>query len=214
MHDKTLSRVVELSVFGLLAIVITVWGSELDWRLGRVDRLALFPLLGMIAFATMWWHFLVGFVRRLKPDHQELGRLHLISAYWVFAAFALHPVLLVSWGQDNDYQLLSLELLRDYAGPDSMGFITLGLLSLTAFIAFDIARVISRWTSVKRIWPFIDAASDVAFIGIWLHSLGLGRHVQEGWFRVFWILLGLSGIGFIIYKRFHLSRHGQPVKPA
>ena len=209
MKSKALSTVVEYSIFPLLIMVIWVWGTELEWDWEDMDKLDVFPLLGLIAFVTMWWHFLVGFVNRLKPDYEKLDWLHTSSAYWVFAAFTLHPALFVSWGLANGYDLPPQQLYEDYAGSDMYKFIVLGLLSLTAFIAYDVARVLHRWASMKKVWPFVDAASDIAFIGIWIHSLNLGQHLQSGWLRVVWILLGLSGIGFIAYKRYRLNRDGK-----
>lgn len=214
MNSKTLSRLVEYSIFPLLILVVWVWGAELEWDFEDMDRLDIFPGLGLIAFVTMWWHFFVGFIGRIRPDFKKFPGLHQVSAYWVFAAFMLHPALFVSWGVDNGYELPPTQLYEDYAGDDKLGFITLGLLSLFAFLAYDIARLLHRWTPIKRIWPFIDAASDVAFVGIWIHSLSLGANLEEGWFRVFWILLGLSGIGFIAYKRYRLARDDKLAKPA
>lgn len=214
MSSKDLSRYVEYSVFLLLALVTYVWGSELEWEFEGLTRLEVFPLLGMIAFVTMWWHFLVGFVKRLRPDYKRLERLHEISRYWVFVSFTLHPFLLTSWGMSNGYELPPFELYRDYAGKDNYPFVVLGMLSLTVFLLYDIAKWLGNIAFFKRHWPIIDALSDAAFVGIWIHSLSLGQHVEEGWFRVFWILLGLSGIGFIAYKRFHLTRREQSTQSA
>lgn len=214
MSSKTLAWMVEYSVFALLVLVTWVWGSELDWDFADMDRLDVFPLLGLIAFVTMWWHFLVGFVRRLKPDYEKLEGLHLTSAYWVFAAFTLHPALFLSWGLQNGYGWSLYDLVDDYADDAKYPFVVLGLLSLIAFVLFDVARVLGRMAWAKRAWPFIDALSDIAFIGIWIHSLNLGQHLEEGWFRTFWLILGLSGICFIIYKRYRLSRDGKLGRPA
>lgn len=214
MNVKALSWLVEYSIFPLLILVTWIWGTELEWEFEAMDRLDVFPLLGLIAFVTMWWHFLVGFVHRLQPDYEKLDGLHQASAYWVFAAFMLHPALFVSWGLDNGYELPPTQLYKDYAGDDKDGFITFGLLGLMAFLLYDIGRLWHRWPPMKRAWPFIDAASDIAFIGIWIHSLNLGGNLSGGWFRTFWILLGLSGIGFIAYKRYRLYRDGQLAGPA
>lgn len=214
MSIAALSRVAEYSIFVLLALVVWVWGNGLDWEFEGITRLEIFPLLGMVAFVTMWWHFFTGFIGRLQPNYHKLQVLHEISRYWVLVSFTLHPLLLVTWGLANGYELLSVQLFKDYAGEDKYPFIVLGLLSLSVFLLYDIAKWLGEMTFFKRHWLIIDALSDTAFIGIGVHSLSLGRHLQEGWFRLFWLGLWVSGIGFIAYKRFHLRRREKPTKSA
>lgn len=194
--------------------MLWVWGSGLEWDFEDMTRLEVFPLFGLIAFVTMWWHYLVGFVRRLRPDFQKIDRLHTASRYWVFVSFMLHPTLLVMWGLANGYELPPTELYKDYVGNKNYPFIVLGLLSLSAFLLYDLASALSRQAWVKRFWPLIDALSDAAFVGIFIHSLNLGQHLEEGWFRIFWLLLGISGIAFISYKRYHHARRVQSSQPA
>lgn len=214
MSSQLLSRIVEFSVLVLLALVTFVWGNELDWDFSGITKLEVFPLLGMIAFVTMWWHFLVGFVRRLRPDYQKLVSLHAASRYWVFVSFMLHPILLTTWGLANGYNFPPIELYKDYKGPQNYPYIVLGMLSLGAFILYDIASWLNQTIFVKRYWLIIDALSDAAFVGIFIHSLNLGQHLREGWFRVFWILLGLSGVGFIMFKHYHRTHHAKPTASA
>lgn len=211
-----LTKLVNYSIFLILAINFYVWGSNLDWEWDEIGLLELFPLLGLIAFSTMWWHFLTGFIRRLRPDVDKFRGLHQASAYWVFASFMLHPLLLVIWGIQEEIGT-PWEIYEDYAGPKNMVFIVIGLLALGGFLLFDLARVLSGSKLLKRHRGLIMLISDISFVLILIHSLNLGGDLREGWFRVYWLLLGISGIGFIIYRYYFNSKqkvldHGTPAK--
>lgn len=195
-----LSRIVDYSVFLVLGLVFLVWGQEIDWRLDKIDALELFPLLGLIAFTTMWWHFFSGHMRRINPELERHKGLHTTSAYWVFASFMLHPLLLLFWGIEKEVGDWPGEIYEKYVGDDQMIFIYMGLLGLGGFLLFDIARVFRSISIFEKNRKLITAISDVSFLLILIHSLNLGRHLQEGWFRYYWILLGLSGLYFIGYR--------------
>lgn len=194
---------VDYAVFIVLGIILIAWGQDIDWRLDKVDALELFPLLGLIAFGTMWWHFFSAFMRRLRPDLEQSKGLHTVSAYWVFTSFMLHPLLLLFWGIENKVGDWPVDIYEKYVGEDQMIYIYLGLLGLAGFVLFDIARVFSNFSIVQKNKGLVTAISDISFGLILVHSLNLGRHLQDGWFRYYWLLLGLSGIFFIGFRYYH-----------
>jgi hypothetical protein len=210
---KRIGWLVEYSVVGILGLIVYRWGSELDWRIGEVGMLELFPLLGLIAFATMWWHFFVAFMNRVRPGRIEKNeRLHTISIYWVLAAYLLHPTLLLLWGLDRSIGG-PVEIYEAYVGPELIGYVYLGTLGLLGFLLYDVAQWFSDRPFFQNRKKTITTISDLAFVAIFIHSLQLGQHTQGGWFGLFWWLLGLSGISFILYRYYYQSRHSDAAQP-
>lgn len=208
-----LARMVDSTVFIVLGIIFIAWGADIDWKLDQVGALEVFPLLGLIAFGTMWWHFFSAFLRRLMPDLKKMKGLHTASAYWVFASFMLHPALLLFWGLENEVGEWPVEIYESYVGENQMIYIYLGLLGLAGFVLFDIARVLSNYSFVNKYKNLVTAVSDISFGLILIHSLSLGRHLQAGWFRYFWLLLGLSGIFFIGYRYYYQKTQHHETRP-
>ena len=198
-------------VFPLLAVAIWQWGTGLDWELEELDLLTVFPLLGMIAFTTMWWHFLVGFVAQIKPNFTKFKRLHLVSGYWVFVAIVLHPLLFWVWGVGEGFAS-PLDIYKAYLGDDYR-FALLGTLGLFVFLLYDLARWLRERPFIKRYWWVVDSIDDTAFLIIFIHSINIGQHVQSGWFRYLWIFYGLSGLFFILYKRLTTTTNVAPTQP-
>jgi hypothetical protein len=211
---KILSKVGELSIWVLLGLVFYVWADQLAWDFGDINRLNLFPLFGMVAYVTMWWHFLVGYLRRTHPEYQKIQSLHQASFYLVFASIILHPALLVWYAQDLGYKMTNaisgsgltpVDFYADFY-PGLEKFILLGYLGLIGFLTYDLGRVLKNLSFIKKSRQFIMSMSDIAFGLILVHSLNLGRHLQTGWFRVFWLGLGLSGLFFILHRYYHRMR--------
>ena len=210
MAQAKLRWVVELLVFPLLILALVRWGSYLDWRFEDLDKLKLFPLLGLIAFTTMWWHFFIGFIRQIRPGFEKFKTLHMLSGYWVFVAFTLHPVLLWLWGGGQGYSS-PVDIYKAYLGVN-WRFALLGTFGLMVFWLFDLARWLRQRPLVKKYWWLIDTIDDAAFLIIWVHSFNIGSHIQNGWFRYLWIFYGLSGLFFILYK--HIKSTANVEQPA
>ena len=139
----------------------------------------------------------------------------MLSYYWVFASFILHPAILVLYANDLGFSILNspasgksaADFYRFYVGSAKEKFVLLGYVALVVFISYDVFRYLRKKSWVRRHWPIIKALSDAAFVAIWLHSLNLGRHLASGAMRAFWFLLGASGIFFILHRYYCKLTH-------
>ena len=192
---------VEYSVFPLVALSVYVWGSALEWKLEDLSALSVFPVLGLVAFTVMWWHFLLGFVKDLSPSFVKIKNLHKTSSILVFFLIILHPLLLAFYGVSNNIDQPP-ELFFLYVGESNKFYIVLGYLALTIFLLYDLARWLKNKAVVKNNWLIVDSIDDVAFVAIFFHSLMIGSHVQTGWFKYLWIFYGVSGLIFIATKHY------------
>jgi len=188
--------ITELSVFPAVGLAIVRWVDSLDWESGQeITGLDIFPLLGLLAFTIMWWHFLVGFVAQVFGI-SRMRRLHLYSGYLVFILILMHPILLLS-----SLSPLGISVF-EYVAPGQGGYIVLGYLSLSAFLLYDLARWLREKPFIKANWRIIDTIDDVAFIAIFIHAMNLGSHLQSGWLRSVWFFYGGSAIFFILFKHY------------
>lgn len=205
--NKRLSLFFELMIIPPVILALFAWGSRLGWRVESVSSLTVFPLLGLLAFSIMWWHFLLGFVGNLDANFKRIKSLHRTSTYFVLLLILLHPILLLVYSAS--YRLGGFpEAFYNYVQPSDAIYITYGILALVIFLLYDLARWLKTKSWVKSNWFFIDLADDIAFIAIFVHSLSIGQHLRSGWFRYVWIFYGASAVFFISYKHYlRFSRH-------
>lgn len=201
----------ELLIIPIVALPIYVWGSQLNWSIGAMSALTVFPLLGLLAFSIMWWHFLLGFVKDLNPSFEKIKSLHKTSSVFVLLLILLHPALLSAHSVVNNLPGPPTAYY-DYVSSSNAIFITYGLMALTIFLLYDLARWLKNKPWVERNWLIIDAVDDVAFLAVFFHSLMLGQHVQSGWFKFVWIFYGVSALIFIGYKHYRRFAHNEEAK--
>ncbi len=200
-----MKQLINYSVFGVVALALFEWGDSLDWQISNSSKLQIFPLLGLIAFSIMWWHFLLGFVSEVKSDYGKPKSLKAVSSLFVFFLIILHPMLLLL--QSNSVGIDFKKFVEAYIGDTNFFFVSIATVALFIFIAYDLDKRLNNQQFLKKNWLIVDAIDDVAFLAIFVHSMMLGQHTAEGWFRYYWIALGLSGLFFIAYK--HWSRFKQ-----
>jgi len=191
------------SLIPIIGMPLYVWGQAIDWQIFSVSVFQLFPLLGLLAFVIMWWHFLIGFIGSINRGQscKELKSIHSISSKVVFVLILLHPILL-ALALSNIGLGLPPESYRTYVGAGNSIFVTYGTLALSAFLLYDLARWLKKKKWVSSNWSYIDAVDDVAFVAIFFHGLYLGQHLQSGWLKTVWLLLGVSAGFFIVYKHY------------
>lgn len=199
MDKRALKFTVELSVIPLVLMVLYVWAVDLNWQLSGVSAITIFPLLGLLAFVIMWWHFLLGFMKDIDPRFERFKTLYKTSSIFVLLLILLHPLLLAFFGISNNIANPP-GFYYQYVGETNAIFVTLGVVALVIFLLYDLAKWLKKHDFVNNNWDIIDTIDDIAFIMVFAHSLVLGHHVQAGWFGMIWLALGISGFVFIGFK--------------
>jgi hypothetical protein len=192
----------------VVSLAIIVWAKSQPWGLLALSPYEVFPVLGLIAFSLMWGHFFMGSIRALfNIDASSLKRYYTVTSWVVLLAILFHPGLLIYQLWRDGFGLPPGSYLNHYVA-ESMGWAAmLGFISLMAFLAFELHRFFKE----KSWWHWVERASDVAMIAIFVHGLMLGRHTQEGWFRYVWIFYGITlvlAIAYGFYYRYKLSKVG------
>jgi hypothetical protein len=181
----------------ILSIPIYIWGQSFGWDFSVLSLFLLFPILGMLAFSVMWTQTAVGCFSNYFSKYFNLDIFYAKSGLAVLILFLSHPAiaiiaLLNTTGSANPFQLVS----------DSQGiFLILAMISFIIFLSFELTL---RWktNTLAKIKPWIENASYIGIILVWVHSLNIGSHTGSGWFHYLWLFYGISAI-IMILKIFH-----------
>jgi hypothetical protein len=197
---KLTASQLKITAWSLTALVVLLailaWGDGYNWPFSNIDTYKLFPLFGLLAFSLMWTHYAISFLRRTAGlERRDLGPYLEVTSIAVLVALLLHPGLL-TWQLWRDGLGLPPGSEFLYVGKALKGAVILGMISLFVFLAYELRRKYVR----KPWWRYVQYASDIAMIFIFIHGLRLGGQIQHGWFRIVWIFYGLSLVGFILYN--------------
>lgn len=180
-----------------IALAIIKWGGSYNWGLGNLSSYQVFPLFGLIAFSTMWSHYVMSALRQLWGIERGALRQYLRLTSWiVLIAILLHPSILIAQLFFDSGGLPPFSYYR-YVGAYGKWAVTLGTLSFLAFLAYELYR----WFARRSWWRYIQYASDIAMIAIFYHALKLGSHLQSGWFRTVWFFYGATFLIALLYAR-------------
>jgi phage-related holin len=175
---------------------VYVWGNSLNWNFENLSLYNIFPLFGLLAFSLMWVHYVSGVVRDYFFPGESTRKSFITTSYFVFSFILLHPTLLVLqlWSDGKGLPPGSYKAYNSLYAP----FITLGLFALVGFLIFET----KRWFSKKKWWQYVEVINDAAVVLIMFHSLRLGQHLQQGWFRGVWYFYIVT-IGLCIVRTYY-----------
>ena len=181
-----------------VALSLLAWGNGISWQLSSRQPLAyqIFPLLGLTAFSLMWSHYVTSAFRTRQNVPRGILKTYLeITSTLVLIAILLHPGLL--WVQlwRDGFGLPPNSYLQHYVAPTLRWAAMLGTLSLVAFLAYELRRKFAS----RSWWKYVQRASDVGMIAIFIHGLKLGRNLQTSWFKYIWYFYGVSLILSMVY---------------
>lgn len=173
-----------------LVIIVSVvaWADMRQWNFENISALALFPLLGLLAWSVMWTHYAVGGLRLVRPFVRN--RLYSqISGVVVLFCLLLHPGLL-AYSQFKFTDTLPPTSFYNYVGLSLQWAVLIGTIGFIIFLSFELFERLQKHGWVARNWRWISAAQMIAMILIFVHALTLGQNLQSGWFLFWWVGLG------------------------
>lgn len=176
-------------VFAVItALPFLAWGANLGWEFTGFSSLSLFPLLGLLAWSTMWTHYVLGSVRLMNGKTKNIVYSK-FSGFFVLFLILLHPALLV-YGMRKVTGLLPPESYAAYVGDGLVWAVLLGTISLIIFLSFEVFERLRHKAVIKKAWFFISLSQMLAMVLIFVHSLSIGQNLQSGWFLYYWLLMG------------------------
>lgn len=176
-----------------LALVLSVvaWLQSLLVPLREVTTYDIFPLFGILAFSLMWTHYIIAALSKYaRFDKSRLKTHFTVTSLIVLFSLLLHPGLLM-WQLWRD----GLGLPVDYVAPDLRLFVIIGQIAWLMFIAYEFYRLYAD----RPWWHYVERASDIAMILVFIHGYALGKDLFPAWFTVVWITYGVTFLIAITY---------------
>jgi len=177
----------------VIILAVLVWGESVSWHFGGLSIYQIFPLLGLIAYSTMWSQYVAGFLHQTVLKSAKLTDYFRITGYIVLIAVVLHPGLLI-YQRFRDGFGLPPHSYESYVAPSMAWLTLLGSASLLVFLAFELRR----WFQHRQWWRYVIYAGDIAMLAIFYHGLRLGTQTHIGWYRIVWWFYGLSLIALLV----------------
>jgi hypothetical protein len=175
-----------------IILAVLVWGESINWHFGGLSMYQIFPLLGLIAYSTLWAQYVAGFLHQTMLKSAKLTAYFRSTGYIVLIAIVLHPGLLI-YQRFRDGFGLPPHSYESYVAPSMAWLTLLGSASLLVFLAFELRR----WFQGRSWWRYFIYAGDIAMLAIFYHSLRLGTQTHIGWYRIVWWFYGLSLIALL-----------------
>jgi len=199
----TIERKLQLATWigtgALVALAVLRW-TQVRLTDGELGSYELFPLFGLLAFIFMWTHFVSGAVRRLVGAAPGTLRTFFSVTSWLVLAFILlHPGIFVFALWADGLGLPPASYLSVYVDLGARIALLFGSFGLVAFLAYELRRRYKKATW----WRFVEYANVAAMFAIFFHALTLGGEVASGWFRVVWIVYGITLVAAIGYNYYY-----------
>jgi hypothetical protein len=180
-------------VWLLFAVVVVVpyvhWVHALEP--GKpVNPYTVFPLLGVWAWSLMWTHYVHGTLTMVSSRFTSSATYKRWTGWMVLTLVLAHPGLLMGALLVDTEQVPPASYLG-YAGAGREWLAVLGTVALVAFLGYEALVRLSLRERLGAGWRWVSVAQMVAMTAVFVHGLGLGRHLEQpGWFRHYWVLLG------------------------
>ncbi len=175
--------------FYLLLVVVLLlplyfWGDSFAWDFSIISGHVLFPLLGMLAFSLMWLQVVVSTFP--KAFNINLDRFWAVSGLWVLILFVAHPVVAVFANKSTN--------IFSFVADAQQVYIWLAVIAFIVFVLFEIVMRLGKKPFAARARPYIEKASYVGVILIWVHSLNIGSHTGFGFLNYVWWFYGITAV--------------------
>ncbi len=187
-------NLVNASYLFVLAATLFAWNSQFQ---GRLSGFAIPSLLAILAFGFMWVHYLTAYLKANYEPDLDTARSSKITQSFVFAAIIAHPVFIISKLYQAGFGLPPGSF-KTYFGVTSALFISLGTLSLLAFLAFEFRE---SFKNKPKVWQWVLRANDLAMLLIIIHGFKLGFVINSSSFKYVWMFYGLS-LTYFYYDKY------------
>ncbi len=184
--------------FGVMFAGYLAWFQNMGSTFNIVSLYQVFPILGIWAWSIMWTHFAIWELRRLKPSLSGNRLYSKVSGTLVFWLLLLHPGILAV-EQFRQGKGLPPASYYAYAGETGAWLIALGLVGLVGFLFYEVIIRFEKNPKVKKMWWLVNITQTVAMASIFTHGLNLGSDIHGGWFRTYWVWLGLMLIPCLLH---------------
>lgn len=194
---KSRINIIVWCIFAATSAVAVLGWSRNSTELTSVYRL--FPLIGLLAFSTMWGHYVVWSINTYSSADSNKYRLYSKFTHWlVLICILLHPGLII-YKLNADGFGLPPKSYSSYVGSALVGYVILGSICLAIFLIFELKKYLVRY---KKVWSIVLILNHLAMLGIVIHALRLGSDLATSGFRYVWIFYGISllFIYFYLYK--------------
>jgi predicted heme/steroid binding protein len=186
-------NLVKASYLLVTALTLLAWNARFS---GNLKGFSIPSLLALLAFGYMWVHYLTSYLKSNYEPNLKTELSLKATQLFVFLAIVVHPVAIVSYLRKTGYGNPpgSFDLAF---GETGAFFISLGTISLLAFLAFEFKKVLIKR---PKIWSGVLKLNDLAMLLIVVHGFKLGIVLASGWFRLVWLAYGLSLLYFFYDK--------------
>lgn len=191
INENTLNHLALFLTTIVVSLAFIAWAQRLGWSFSPLSSYQIFPLLGLLAFSLMWTHYVVAAVRMRRGIGGDATKVYFEStSIAVLILILLHPAILIrqTW---RDGLGLPPDSISAYIGSAGYWTVSIAMIALFAFLLYELRKFHSH----KSWWKYVQYASDVAMVLIFIHALSLGGTLQIGWYRAFWYLLG---VGYLV----------------
>lgn len=182
------------SLFSVTTII-----SIYNWSKNGTDVTSVyrfFPLLGLLAFSTMWGHYVMWAIREYSgADAMKYKKYSQFSHWFVLLCIVLHPALIIIKLQSEGFGLPPASY-ESYVGKSMVGFVGLGMLCLLAFLSFEFKKFLEPR---KQLWKGVLVLNHIAMLGIVIHAIRLGTDIRSTGLKYIWPFYGFTLLIFYIY---------------
>ncbi len=185
-----------LFIFQLL-IPLCVWAQSYDWQ-PMLNLYVFFPIFGLLAFSIMYSQMVVGTFSSYFKFQFSLDSFFSKTGVAVLVLFVMHPLLLfIAQFKSGASPLFSS--VYSLVEPEQAIFLTLAMIAFTIFILYEFAMRLSSCNFAKKLVPFFEHLSSIGVILVWIHSINIGSHLQDGFLHYVWWFYGITAILMILY---------------
>jgi predicted heme/steroid binding protein len=186
-------NLVNASYLFVTAATLLAWNGRFE---GSLKGFSIPSLLALLAFGYMWVHYLTHFLRSNFQDDLNTKLSLKISQAFVLIAIVAHPVAIVAYLNSSGYGTPPQSFKLAF-GETGAFFISLGTVSLLAFLAFELKKILIK---KPKLWSGVLKLNDLAMVLIIIHGFKLGIVLRSGWFKFIWLAYGLSLLYFFYDK--------------